>query len=469
MEVGTSYTDAGATASDNIDGDITSNITTVNNVDTDVVASYTLTYNVLDSSGNAATEVTRTVNVVDTTVPVITLTGDAVVTTEVDATYTDAGATALDNYDGDITPAIVVVNTVNTAIVGTYTVTYNVSDISGNPAVQVTRTVNVVDTTVPVITLTGDAVVTIEVDAPYTDAGATALDNYDGDITPAIVVVNTVNTAIVGNYTVTYNVSDAARNAAVQVTRTVNVVDTTVPVITLTGDAVVTIEVDAPYTDAGATALDNYDGDITPAIVVVNTVNTAIVGNYTVTYNVSDAASNAAVQVTRTVNVVDTTVPVITLTGDEIVTIEVGTTYVDGGATATDNYDDDTVLTSNITTDVSDVDAQTVGSYTVSYNVSDAAGNPAVQVTRTVNVVDTLDITNIDSNPINVYPNPTASNWTVASSSIINSVKLFNLLGQKVFEKTSNDTKVNIDASNLETGVYMLQINNTTMKRLIKN
>jgi len=327
----------------------------------------------------------------------------------------------------------------------------------------------VVDTTVPVITLTGDAVVTTEVDAPYTDAGATALDNYDGYITPAIVVVNTVNTAIVGTYTVTYNVSDISGNPAVQVTRTVNVVDTTVPVITLTGDAVVTIEVDAPYTDAGATALDNYDGDITPAIVVVNTVNTAIVGNYTVTYNVSDAASNAAVQVTRTVNVVDTTVPVITLTGDEIVTIEVGTTYVDGGATATDNYDDDTVLTSNITTDVSDVDAQTVGSYTVSYNVSDAAGNPAVQVTRTVNVVDTLDITNIDSNPINVYPNPTASNWTVASSSIINSVKLFNLLGQKVFEKTSNDTKVNIDASNLETGVYMLQINNTTMKRLIKN
>ena len=66
MEVGTSYTDAGATASDNIDGDITSNITTVNNVDTDVVASYTVTYNVSDSSGNAATEVTRTVNVVDT-------------------------------------------------------------------------------------------------------------------------------------------------------------------------------------------------------------------------------------------------------------------------------------------------------------------------------------------------------------------------------------------------------------------
>ena len=64
-------------------------------------------------------------------------------------------------------------------------------------------------------------------------------------------------------------------------------------------------------------------------------------------------------------------------------------TYVDGGATATDNYDDDTTLTASIVTDVSTVDTQTVGSYTVSYNVSDASGNAATEVTRTVNVVDT--------------------------------------------------------------------------------
>ena len=65
MEVRTSYTDAGATASDNIDGDITSNITTVSIVDPAIVASYNITYNVSDASGNAATEVTRTVIVED--------------------------------------------------------------------------------------------------------------------------------------------------------------------------------------------------------------------------------------------------------------------------------------------------------------------------------------------------------------------------------------------------------------------
>ena len=71
--------------------------------------------------------------------------------------------------------------------------TYNVTDANGNVAVEVTRTVNVVDTTLPVITLTGEATVTIEVGSTYTDAGATATDNYDGDITSSIVTVNPVD------------------------------------------------------------------------------------------------------------------------------------------------------------------------------------------------------------------------------------------------------------------------------------
>ena len=184
----------------------------------------------------------------------------------------------------------------------------------------------IIDNTPPTITLLGDPTVNIEVGATYTDAGADADDNVDGPvITDNIVAVSTVNTSVIGNYTVTYNVSDAAGNAATQVTRTVNVTgDETNPVITLTGDVTVTIEVGTDYTDAGATATDNSDGDLTSSIVTVSTVNTAIIGSYTVTYNVSDTAGNAATQVTRTVNVVDTTVPVITLSGDATVTIEVG-------------------------------------------------------------------------------------------------------------------------------------------------
>src|SRR5207249_5242882 len=113
----------------------------------------------------------------------------------------------------------------------TYTVTYNVSDTAGNAATQVTRTVNVGDTTPPVITLRGSTSVSVEIGSTYTDAGATASDNVDGNITSKIVTFNPVNTALVGTYTVTYNVSDAAGNAATQVTRTVNVVHTGPPII----------------------------------------------------------------------------------------------------------------------------------------------------------------------------------------------------------------------------------------------
>ena len=77
-------------------------IVTVNGVDEDTVGTYTVTYNVTDANSNAATQVSRTVNVVDTTAPVITLLGEATVTIEVGSTYSDAGATASDNYDGDV-------------------------------------------------------------------------------------------------------------------------------------------------------------------------------------------------------------------------------------------------------------------------------------------------------------------------------------------------------------------------------
>ena len=386
IEVGDTYIDAGATAADTNDGDITSSIVTLSNVDTAIVGIYSVAFNVSDTSGNAAAEVTRTVNVVDTTVPVIVLLGDDPVTIEVGDTYIDAGATAADTYDGDITSSIVTLSNVDTAIVGIYSVAFNVSDTSGNAAAEVTRTVNVVDTTVPVIVLLGDDSVTIEVGDTYIDAGATATDTYDGDITSSIVTVSNVDTAIVGIYSVAFNVSDTSGNAAAEVTRTVNVVDTTVPVIALLGDNPVTIEVGDTYIDAGATAADTYDGDITSSIVTVSTVNTAIVGVYTIWYNVSDASGNTAAELIRTVNVEDTTLPVITLLGDNPVTIEVGSTYTDAGATATDTYDGD--ITSSIVT-VSTVNTAIVGVYTVTYNVSDASGNTAAELTRTVNVEDT--------------------------------------------------------------------------------
>jgi MYXO-CTERM domain-containing protein len=80
--------------------------------------------------------------------------------------------------------------------------------------------------------------------------------------------------------------------------------DGTAPVITLLGDPSVTIEVGNAYVDAGASASDNIDGDISANITVVNSVDVNTVGTYSVAYTVSDAAGNSAIEVIRIVSVI---------------------------------------------------------------------------------------------------------------------------------------------------------------------
>ena len=116
----------------------------------------------------------------------------------------------------------------------------------------------------------GATPVTVQCGDDYEDAGATALDDVDGNITHRIVetitfggnVVGSVNTSVLGTYTITYEVSDNAGQVAPPVARTVDVVDTTAPVITLNGASALLLECGAAYTEAGASATDGCDGDL---------------------------------------------------------------------------------------------------------------------------------------------------------------------------------------------------------------
>lgn len=81
----------------------------------------------------------------DTAAPVIALSGDNPMTVEVDTTYIEPGYSALDTIEGDLTNAVVVTGSINSNTVGTYILLYNVSDTSGNAAVEVSRTVNVAE------------------------------------------------------------------------------------------------------------------------------------------------------------------------------------------------------------------------------------------------------------------------------------------------------------------------------------
>ena len=435
------YDDAGATANDLNDGDITSSIVTVNPVQIGTVGSYTVTYNVTDSDGNAAAEVTRTVNVIDDVVPVITLTGDTPVTVEVGSTYTDAGATATDNLDGDITNSIVVVNSVNTTKLGTYTVTYNVADSNGNAAVEVTRTVNVVDTTKPVITVSGTNPDTAEASPSTTTTQTTRVTHTDASvyITQSGGAINIRDDKWSLDESIDTKLHELNGTLLVNGSQQNNVLYTITgrkatgtyikyyvnpnPSFVTNGDRSITTTYDVTttnteteeYDDSGATASDNYDGDITSDIVTVNNVNRGTVGTYTVTYNVTDSSGNSADQKTRTVNVVDTTSPVITLVGSASLNVDSGSDYNDAGATASDSFEGN--LTTSIVT-VNPVNTSLAGSYTITYNVTDSSGNAATEVTRTVNVVDATPPVITGSQNVNVNENETSVGTYTANESV---------------------------------------------------
>jgi len=106
---------------------------------------------------------------------------------------------------------------------GTYTVEGKIRDLAGNETIVTYKLIVAGDRIAPVITLVGDASVFICQGLTYNDAGATALDDIDGNITLNIITNNPVISSTPDTYTVTYNVTDAAGNAAVPVTRTVTV------------------------------------------------------------------------------------------------------------------------------------------------------------------------------------------------------------------------------------------------------
>jgi len=158
----------------------------------------------------------------------------------------------------------------------------------------------------PVLHLNGLNPLPVECCGVFTDPGATAQDEDLGDITSLITVTGSVDSHTVGAYTLTYSVSNGYTTTTAE--RTVNVVDTTPPLLSLTGGTPMTVEVGGTFTDPGATAEDACAGTLTGSIVISGGVDTAHVGTYQITYAVSDGYNTSSV--TRTVYVVDTTPPV---------------------------------------------------------------------------------------------------------------------------------------------------------------
>ena len=253
IEYGTLWTEPGYAATDSREGNLTDKVAVggVSLTTSTPPGSYQLTYDLNDSAGNRATQITRMVKVVDTTPPVLALLGAATITHEAGMAYAEPGFTAVDAADGNLAASVQASGAVG-AKPGTYVRTYVVTDAAGNKS-TLTRTIQVVDTTPPVITLFGGASVNHAKDEAFTDPGYSATDAVDGDLTGMVTVsgLDSLNTNSSGSYTLTYDVVDSSGNVSSSVFRVVNVEDWT---FTLAGKAMDGYLV-------GASVVFDVDGD----------------------------------------------------------------------------------------------------------------------------------------------------------------------------------------------------------------
>jgi len=319
--------EATLTATDNVDGDITANITVSRDLYTGNEASLgdrEVDFSVSDSSGNSTT-VTVIFRTVDVTNPIITLLGSSTIRVEYGDSFSDPGYTVSDNHDSSVT--VNVTGSVNDSVLGNYVLDYNATDSSGNTATERTRTVIVEDTTAPVQTLQGDSTIYVEFGDNFTDPGATWIDGYDGSGNS--VVTGSVNVGVLGTYTLRYNITDTEGNAASEVTRTVVVRDTTSP--TFSGDTSYLFNTGTSLTLTeiltGITVSDLYDGDLTANIVVTSdnyTGNEELKGIYQVILTVTDSQGNSETM-TIDIEVIDNEPPVFS-TSENLYSLEYANT-----------------------------------------------------------------------------------------------------------------------------------------------
>ncbi|HIJ73893.1 MAG TPA: DUF5011 domain-containing protein, partial [Candidatus Hydrogenedentes bacterium] len=245
---------------------------------------------------------------------------------------TATGAVTIDEFKaqekGDITRVVTVSDITGDGTLGVSLAAGTAHDLAGNLAAAAGPSAFcTVDNTPPALELSGPSIpVTRAGPIVYTvtyfgaetvtlSPGDVALD-ATGTATGTVAVsgtgcserqVNLLNVAGDGTLGVAVaagTASDAAGNTSSAAQSSLPcVVDNTRPVITLLGDNPATVLMAGTYADAGATAYDEVDGDLTSAIETVDAVDTSQPGAYAVVYSVQDAAGNGA-QLTRTVNVI---------------------------------------------------------------------------------------------------------------------------------------------------------------------
>ena len=345
----------------------------------------TITWNVSDVNGNAAEPVIQTVTVIDSEFPTITAPAELNISTR------ENGCDAVDVALGE--PAVsdncgiesVTNDAPETYLLGTTTVTWTVTDNSGNIATA-TQTVTVVDDQDPLVSAPAD--VTIQIAPGADSATGVALGEAQASDNCGIesLTNNEPTTFPIGTTVVTWTATDNSGNTATA-TQNVTVTREVLPTITAPAD----INIDTDEGDCFGTVADlgtpSVTGEDIPADGISNDApETFSVGTTVVTWTVRDGNGNTA-NATQQVTVSDTELPVIA--APAAIQTMTGATSCDAVNVALgEPILSDNCGISSVTNDAPEI--YPLGATIVTWTVTDNSGNIAT-ATQTVTVVDDQD------------------------------------------------------------------------------
>lgn len=214
--------------------------------------------------------------------------------------------------------------------------------------------------------IVGESEVNVLYNTQYIDKGATSKFNLK------INVESNVDTNKVGKYSVKYSINILFLE--LYKIRKVNVIDNINPEITLKGDIEKVICPNATYDEEGYEAIDNYDGDLTDSVKIINSEDG-------ITYEVLDSSNNVG-SAFRKIIKEDNEAPKISLKGNTNAYVKLGSSYKDKGYNISDNCDE------NLNVEVyTNLNTSTKGNYIYKYIAKDESGNTS-EVTRNIMVYE---------------------------------------------------------------------------------
>ena len=401
-----------------------------------MIGDTTVTWTTSDSSGNISSD-TQVVSVIDTTPPELSSLEDITV----EATSTDENIVSLDDPSiFDIQEVIIYSDTPEFFPVGETIVSWIVTDASGNHSITA-LTVNIIDTTIPVLTVPDDLTVeatslndTLVEIGQAEAADLTGISSIDNNMPQTFSLGSTVITWIaVDNYgnTVTGD-------------QTIIVVDTTIPTI-ITPQNVVAEAVDP---NLNYIELDQpHVIDIVRIESIINDKPDAFpFGNTIVTWTVTDSSGNSATT-TQTVTIIDTTAPEVFAPSDVVAeAVGIANNAVELGMATTD----DLIGVASITNDAPEFFP--IGETIVTWAATDSSGNSATTI-QTITIIDTTapsitapdsvtaEATSSESTTVELS-NPLA-NDLIGVASITNDAPEFFPIGETIVTWAATDSSGN--------------------------